>query len=160
MAPFIPGLVHTPVTPFSRDSRIDFDLFGKLIEFHLRNGAETLAVPMHAGESVSLTDEEQRALFKFTVKQVNKRIPIIAHVSDSGTGIAAARARHAEEAGAAAIIATTPYYWTPPPAMILEHFAQIGSAVNIPFFIYYTPGEMGGTKLSTELVLKLGGGEV
>jgi len=155
MAFFIPGLVHTPVTPFSRDNRIDFDLFGKLIEFHLRNGAETLAVPMHAGESVSLSDEEQRALLKFTVKHVNKRVPVIAHVSDSGTGIAAARARHAEEAGAAAIIATTPYYWTPPPAMILEHFAQIGSSVKIPFFVYYSPEEMRGTKVSTDLVLKL-----
>ena len=155
MAPFNPGLVHTPVTPFSRDNRIDFDLLEKLIEFHLRNGAETLAVPMHAGESVSLSDEEQRALLKLTVKQVNKRVPVIAHVSDSGTGIAAARARHAEEAGAAAVIATTPYYWTPPPAMVLEHFAQIGSSVKIPFFVYYSPEEMRGTKLGTDVVLKL-----
>ncbi len=155
MLPFTPGLVHTPVTPFSRDNRIDLDVFEKLIEFHLRHGAETLAISMHAGESVSLTDQEQRTLLNFTIKQVRGRIPVIAHVSDSGTGIAAERARHAETAGAAAVIATTPYYWTPPPAMILEHFAQIGSAVSIPFFIYYTPGEMGGTKLSTELVLKL-----
>jgi 4-hydroxy-tetrahydrodipicolinate synthase len=155
MAIFIPGLVHTPVTPFSADKRIDFDLFGKLIEFHLRNGAEALAVPMHAGESVSLSDEEQRALLKFAIKQVNQRVPVIAHVSDSGTGIAAARARHAEEAGAAAIVATTPYYWTPPAPMILEHLAQIGSSVKIPFFLYYSPEEMGGTKLSIDLLLKL-----
>ena len=152
---FTPGLVHTPVTPFSRDHRIDFDVFEKLIEFHLRHGAEALAISMHAGESVSLTDQEQRTLIRLTIKQVHGRAPVIAHVSDSGTAIAAARARYAETTGAAAVIATTPYYWTPPPAMILEHFAQIGSAVDIPFFIYYTPNEMGGTKLSTELVMKL-----
>jgi 4-hydroxy-tetrahydrodipicolinate synthase len=155
MSIFTPGLVHTPVTPFTRDNRIDFDLFGKLIEFHLRNGAESLAIPMHAGESVSLTDEEQRTLLEFTIRQVQGRVPVIAHASDSGTGIAAARARHAETVGAAAIVATTPYYWTPPPAMIIEHFTQIGSAVRLPFFVYYTPDEMGGPKLSTELVLKL-----
>ena len=34
MANFEPGLVHTPVTPFARDNRIDFDVYGKLIEFH------------------------------------------------------------------------------------------------------------------------------
>ncbi len=152
---FTPGLVHTPVTPFSQDHRIDFDVFEKLIEFHLRHGAETLAISMHAGESVSLTDQEQRTLLSLTIKQVHGRVPVIAHVSDSGTAIAAARARYAETTGAAAVIATTPYYWTPPPAMILEHFVQIGSAVNIPFYIYYTPNEMGGTKLSTELVIKL-----
>jgi 4-hydroxy-tetrahydrodipicolinate synthase len=154
MSIFTPGLVHTPVTPFTRDNRIDFDLFGKLIEFHLRNGAESLAIPMHAGESVSLTDEEQRTLLEFTIRQVKGRVPVIAHASDSGTGIAVARASHAEAVGAAAIVATTPYYWTPPPAMIIEHFAQIGSAVRLPFFVYYAPDEMGGT-LSTELVLKL-----
>ncbi len=152
---FVPGLVHTPVTPFSRDHRIDFGLYEKLIEFHLENGAEALAVAMHAGESVSLSDEEQRALLKATVQQVGRRAAVIAHVSDSGTAIAAARARHAEEAGAAAVIATTPYYWTPPPAMVLEHFAQIGASVKIPFFIYYSPREMGVANVSTDLVLKL-----
>ncbi len=155
MAMFTPGLVHTPVTPFTTDNRIDFGLFEKLIEFHLRHGAESLAIPMHAGESVSLSDEEQRTLMTFTVEHVRGRVPVIAHTSDSGTAIAAARARHAEASGASAIIATTPYYWTPPPAMIVEHFAQIGSAVRIPFFVFYAPDEMGGTKLTTEIVLKL-----
>jgi len=65
------------------------------------------------------------------------------------------RARHAEQAGAAAIVATPPYYWTPPPAMLLEHFAMIGSAVRIPFFVYNAPDEMGGVKMTTDLALKL-----
>ena len=106
MSSFQPGLVHTPVTPFTREARIDYDGYGKLIEFHLRQGAESLALPMHAGESVSLTDEERRTLLEFAIRQVKGRVPVIAHVSDSGTAIAAARARHAEQAGAAAIVAT------------------------------------------------------
>ena len=48
MPPSSPGLVHTPVTPFSSDRRIDFDLYAKSIEFHVRHGADALAVPMHA----------------------------------------------------------------------------------------------------------------
>lgn len=155
MPTFTPGLVHTPVTPFTRELKIDFSLFEKVVDFHLRNGAQALAVQMHAGESVSLSDAEQRSVLDFALKQVKGRVPIIAHTSDSGTTIAADRARYAEKAGAAAIVATTPYYWTPPPAMLLEHFAQIGSAVKIPFYVFYTPKEIGGNKLSTDLVLKL-----
>ena len=155
MSVFEPGLVHTPVTPFTRDNRIDYDTFGKLIEFHIRSGADSLALPMHIGESVSLTDEEQRALLAFAIKQVNGRKPILAHASDAGSAIAADRARHAQELGAAAIVATTPYYWTPPPHMIIEHFAAIGSAVSIPFFVYNSPEEMPGTKITAELCLKL-----
>jgi 4-hydroxy-tetrahydrodipicolinate synthase len=155
MTPFQPGLVHAPVTPFNRDYSIDFDTVSKLIEFHLGHGAEALALPMHAGESVSLSDSEQRKLLEFTIAKVNARVPVIAHVSDSGTGIAVARARHAQDVGAAAIVATTPYYWTPPQPMVIEHFAQIGSAVRVPFLVLYTPEEMAGTKITTELVLKL-----
>jgi dihydrodipicolinate synthase/N-acetylneuraminate lyase len=155
MSVFETGLVHTPVTPFTRDNRIDYDTFAKLIEFHLRSGADSLALPMHIGESVSLTDEEQRALLAFAIKQVNGRKPVIAHASDAGSAIAADRARHAQGLGAAAIVATTPYYWTPPPHMIIEHFAAIGSAVSIPFFVYNSPEEMPGTKVTAELCLKL-----
>jgi 4-hydroxy-tetrahydrodipicolinate synthase len=152
---FSPGLVHAPVTPFTRAGSVDFDLYRKLIEFHLRNGADALALPMHAGESVSLTEAERRALVEFAVTQVRGRVPVVAHVSHAGTGIAAALARHAEEAGAAAIVATTPYYWTPPPAMVLEHFVQIGAAVTIPLLVHNAPDEMAGTRISAELALKL-----
>ena len=155
MPSFTPGLTHTPITPFTSGLKIDFGLFEKVIEFHLRHGAQALALPMHTGESVSLSDAEQHELVAFAIKQVKGRVPVIAHVSDAGTGIAAARARHAQDAGAAAVVATTPYYWTPPPAMVLEHFAQIGAAVSIPFFVFYTPGELGATKIETDLVLKL-----
>jgi 4-hydroxy-tetrahydrodipicolinate synthase len=150
-----PGLVHTPVTPFTRAGTIDFDRYARLIEFHLANGADGLALPMHAGESVSLPDGERRALLAFAIESVNGRKPVIAHVSETGTGIAVALARDAEAAGATALIATTPYYWTPPAAMVLEHFSQIGAAVEIPFFLYNAPEEMQGTKVNAELCLKL-----
>ena len=143
------------MTPFTRERAIDFDRYAKVIEFHLANGAEGLALPMHAGESVSLSDGERRTLVEFAIKHVNGRKPIIAHVSETGTAIAAALARHAEEQGATAIIATTPYYWTPPAAMVLEHFIQVGLAVKIPFFLYNAPEEMQGAKVNAELCLKL-----
>ncbi len=153
--PFEPGLVHTPLTPFSDDRQIDFEQYGWMIEFHLRYGAQALAVPMHVGKSVSLTDDERRALIKFAVDCAGRRAPVIAHVSDAGTGIAAALARAAQDAGAAAIIATTPYYWTPPPAMILEHFVQIGAAVDIPFFVFNAADDMAGSKINAVLAVKL-----
>lgn len=155
MTTFQPGLVHTPVTPFTSDESIDFETYGKLIEFHVRNGADTLALPMHGGESVSLIDDERQRLLEFALQKVKGRVPVIAHVSQSGTGVAASLARRAQQAGAAAIVATTPYYWTPPPAMLLEHFTQIGVAVSIPFYVYNSPEEMGGVKITTDLALKL-----
>src|SRR6516165_9619827 len=145
-----PGLVHTPATPFSHEGAIDFELYGRLIDFHIENGAQSLALPMHAGESVSLRDDERRRLVEFAIAHVKGRRPVIAHVSEAGTGMAAALARHAREAGAAAVVVTTPYYWTPPPAMAIEHFAQIGAAAEIPLFIYNAPDEMQGSRVTVD----------
>jgi 4-hydroxy-tetrahydrodipicolinate synthase len=138
---------------FGRDRRIDFDLFARLIDFHQRHGADALAVPMHAAESVSLPEGEKHAVVEFAVKHA--KVPIVAHVSEAGSALAAALARHAEGAGAAAIVATTPYYWTPPPAMVLEHFALIGGAVKIPFFVHNAPDDMAGSRVTADLMVKL-----
>jgi 4-hydroxy-tetrahydrodipicolinate synthase len=147
------GLVHTPVMPFTSERRVDLDLFGRLIDFHERQGAQALAIPMHAAESVSLTEAEKHAVVEFAVKHA--KVPVIAHVSEAGSALAAGLARHAEQAGAAAIVATTPYYWTPPPAMVLEHFAIIGGAVKLPLFVHNAPDDMAGSRVSAELMVKL-----
>ncbi|HUI94368.1 MAG TPA: dihydrodipicolinate synthase family protein [Xanthobacteraceae bacterium] len=147
------GLVHTPVMPFGPDRKIDFELFGKLIDFHQREGADALALPMHAAESVSLPEAEKHAVVAFAVEHAE--VPVIAHVSEAGSALAAALARQAESAGAAAIVATTPYYWTPPPAMVLEHFAIISGAVKIPLFVHNAPDDMAGQKVTAELMIKL-----
>jgi len=153
MKAFKPGLVHVPVTPFKTDQSIDYDLYAKVLEFHLRNGADTLALPMQQGEDVSLTDTELRKMLEFAIKHVNGRVPVIAHVSDPGTAIAVERARHAEQAGAAAIASHPPYFWHPKPEMAAEHLVQIGSATRLPFFICTPLVEDAGTHLTAEVVL-------
>ena len=152
---FRPGLVHTPVTPFKRDQSVDYDVYAKVIEFHLGNGAEALALPMPEGEDMSLKDGELRQVLEFALKQVKGRVPVIAHVSDAGTSIAVDRALHAEKAGAAAIVSHPPYFWHPKPAMVVEHLVRIGTAVKLPFFVFNPPIESVGTSLSSDMVLQL-----
>lgn len=155
MPTFKPGLVHTPVTPFKQDNSIDFDTYAKVLEFHIRNGADVLALPMPEGEDMSLTDPELRKVLEFAIAHVKGRVPIIAHVSDAGTSIAIERAVRAEAAGAAAIVSQPPYFWHPKPAMVVEHLVRIGKAVKLPFFIFNPPVESVGTTLSTEIVLEI-----
>jgi len=152
---FAPGLVHTPLTPFAADGAIDFERHGQLIEFHLRHGADSIAVPMHAGESVSLPTALRHRVLEFVLDKVAGRVPVIAHVSESGTAMAADLARHAQAAGAQAIVANVPYYWTPPQSMLVEHFAQIAAAVQLPMFVHNFPDEMGGVKFNAASAIEL-----
>lgn len=148
------GLVHAPLTPFT-NGRIDYATYGKVLDFHIAQGAEALALPMHAGESVSLTAIERQELLAFAMRHVAGRVPIVAHVSEAGTAIAASLAAHAKTAGAAALIASVPYYWTPPQHMLVEHFLAIGTAGALPFFVLNTPSEMADVEVASKSVVDL-----
>jgi 4-hydroxy-tetrahydrodipicolinate synthase len=148
------GLVHAPLTPFI-DGRIDYATYGKLLDFHIRHEAEALALPMHAGESVSLSAGERQELLEFAVHHVGGRAPVIAHVSEAGTAIAASLAAHATQSGASALIATVPYYWTPPQPMLVEHFVAIGEAGELPFFVLNAPADMAGVEFVSKSVVDL-----
>lgn len=154
MTAFKLGLVHAPVTPFA-NGRVDLAGYGSVLDFHLQHGAEALALPMHAGESVSLTVAEREALLQFALSHVRSRIPVIANVSEAGTGIAASLARHAAKAGAAAVIASVPYYWTPPQHMLVEHFLAIAEAARLPLFVLNAPAEMNEVEFASKSVVDL-----
>lgn len=154
MSDFKFGLVHAPLTPFA-DGRIDYDSYGKAIDFHLRNGAEGLALPMHAGESVSLTVEERKELAAFAISHVGGRVPVVINVSEAGTAIAASLAAYARESGAAALICSVPYYWTPPQSMLVEHFAAIGQAGGLPFFVLNAPAEFSDVEFASKSAVEL-----
>lgn len=126
-----------------------------MIEFHLKNGAEALAVPMPEGEDMSLRDSELREIISFAIKQVKGRVPVIAHISDAGTAIAVERVKFAEKAGAAAIVSHPPYFWHPKASMIVEHLARIAAATPLPFFVCNPPVESVGATLSTDIVMQL-----
>ena len=148
------GLVHAPLTPFA-NGRIDYATYGRLLDFHIAHGAEALALPMHAGESVSLTVVEREELLGFAIRHVAGRVPVIAHVSEAGTAIAASLAAHAKATGAAALIASVPYYWTPPQHMLVEHFTAIGTAGGLPFFVLNTPSEMADVEFASKSLVDL-----
>ena len=154
MADFKFGLVHAPMTPFS-GGNVDYECYGKLLDFHLRNGAEGLAVPMHTGESVSLTLEERKTLIEFAMSHVGSRVPLIVNVSEAGTAIAMGLAEHAKQCGVSAIISAVPYYWTPPQPMLVEHFAAIGKAAALPFFVLNSPSEMSNVEVTGNSVVDL-----
>ncbi len=149
------GFIHTPLTPFTTAGAIDRALIERLVDFHIAQGASAICAPTHIGESPSLTEDERRDLMRVVLSAAHGRVPVIAHVSRSGTMLTAESARDAQEAGAAAIMVSPPYYWTPPAHMLLEHFGQVAKAVDIPVLVYNAPGEMAKVTLSADLMLKL-----
>ena len=65
------------ITPFN-ESGVDWEAFGRLIDFQLAEGINALVPAGTTGEGTTLTAEEHEAVISFTVKRVNGRVPVIA----------------------------------------------------------------------------------
>jgi 4-hydroxy-tetrahydrodipicolinate synthase len=65
------------VTPF-KNGAIDEKALGDLIEFHIKNGTDVIVPCGTTGESATLSHEEHHRVVEFTVKTVNKRVPVVA----------------------------------------------------------------------------------
>lgn len=128
------------VTPFSETGTIDYKRAKKLIEHLIANGTDALIVNGTTGESPTVTAQEKRALLSFTVKQVNKRIPVIAGTGTNSTAESVLLTQQAEKLGADGIMLVTPYYNKPDQRGMYAHFAHIAAETKLPVLLYNIPG--------------------
>jgi len=150
------GLVHSPVTPFDTSGDIDFDLYGKVLDFHAAHQPGAVAILMDAGERFSLRDEERKTLVQYAVDRIGRKTPVIVDVTHVGSGISASFAAHAQEVGARGVLLSTPYFQRPPKHMILEHFRQIASATDLAVLLHSSPRtHKGEVRITQDMVATL-----
>jgi len=139
------GVIVPMVTPFKRTSEQELDLTAlkKHTEFLVENGVDGLMPLGTTGEFALLNRDERREVVRTVVETANGKIPVIAGVSESGTGIAIALAKDAEEERADQIIATGPYYYRTNDEGLYLHYQAILDAVDLPMMIYNIPTWVG-----------------
>lgn len=136
------GSATALATPFDENG-IDYISLTKMIEFQLANGTDALVVCGTTGEASTLSDEEKRALIEFTVKQVRKRIPVIAGTGGNDTKKACALSEFAAGCGADALLAVTPYYNKCTQKGLIDYYNAIADASGLPFIAYSVPARTG-----------------
>ncbi len=95
------------------------------------------------GEASTLTHEEHLDCIRFCVKQVDKRIPVIAGTGSNCTQTAVYLSQEAEKAGVDGLLLVTPYYNKATQNGLYEHFKMIAESVKIPIILYNVPGRTG-----------------
>ena len=154
MATIPGGVIGAPVTPFTPDDEVDLPRLAELCDQMVADGMHGVALPLHTGESVSLSVEERRAVVECAAEAIAGRVPMLVHVSMPGTREAVALAEHAEAAGASAVIAVTPYHWRPSPQGLEQHYRALASAVSIGVMAYNFPSRL-GVSLAPETLERL-----
>jgi 4-hydroxy-tetrahydrodipicolinate synthase len=148
------GSIVAIVTPFKANSEIDFEAYGRLIDWHLDQGTDGIVPCGCTGEAATLSHDEQQHCIRFAVERVAGRVPVIAGTGSNSTREAVSLTRFAKEAGADAALLITPYYNKPTPAGQIAHYKAVAEAVDIPIVLYNVPSRT-GTNMLPETVAEL-----
>ncbi len=141
------------ITPFTEDG-VNFEEFGKLIEFQIENGADAIIVCGTTGESSTMTLEERKETIKFAVEKANKRVPIIAGTGGNCTANVIEMTKFAESIGVDAALVVTPYYNKTTQAGLIEHYKVVAGATKLPIILYSVSSRT-GVNINPETCLEL-----
>ena len=136
------GAATALITPFS-EKGIDWDAFGRLIDFQLAKGIDALVVAGTTGEGSTVTDCEHEDLTAFCVKRAAGKVPVIVGTGSNNTAHAIERTKTACRAGADAVLLVTPYYNKTTQRGLIASFSAIADASSVPCILYNVPSRTG-----------------
>jgi len=151
------GIVVPMVTPFKSniEQEVDENKLRNLVNFLIDSGVHSLMPCGGTGESVSLSQEENRKIIEITVDEVNGRVPVIGGAKSPGTRNSVNLAKDAKNAGADIALIIGPYYNKPiTKDGYYEHFKTVAEEADIPILVYNLP-RMHGEDIPIDVISRL-----
>jgi 4-hydroxy-tetrahydrodipicolinate synthase len=135
------GTLTAIVTPFTADSSaVDYDSFGKLLEFQIASGVSGIVVCGSTGEAATLNDDEYRKVVSFCREATRQKVLCIAGVGTNSTLRACEMATLLDGIGVDGILLVAPPYNKPSQEGIAEHFRRVKKSTRLPLIAYNIPG--------------------
>lgn len=147
----IKGSIVALITPFHEDGSVNFEKLGELLEWHVASKTDGILILGTTGESSTMTHEEDDAVVEYTLKVINKRLPVIVGAGSNCTHTAVEKSIKYEKMGADYLLIISPYYNKANDQGMIAHFTAVADAVNIPIIMYNIPGRT-GVAISEEAV--------
>ena len=133
------GSLVALVTPLTQSGGIDYKSLERLIDWHIDQGTDGIVSVGTTGESATLNVNEHIEVIEFTVKHVNKRVPVIAGTGANSTQEAIDLSEESRLKGADFVLLVTPYYNKPNQKGLIAHYEQIANSVEINQILYNVP---------------------
>ena len=151
--PIFKGIATALVTPTTPQG-IDYDRFGKLIDWQIEKGINALVICGTSGEASTLSDPEHRAAIEFACERVNHRVPVIAGTGSNETDYAVELTKSACASGADGVLVVTPYYNKTTQNGLVKMYETIADASTVPVILYNVPSRT-GININPETYVKL-----
>ena len=139
MTPIV-GSIVALVTPLHEDGSVDYEALRRLIDWHIAEGTDCIALVGTTGESPTVSVEEHCEIIRVSVEHARGRVPIMAGAGANATSEAIELTRFAKEVGADCSLQVVPYYNKPSQEGIYRHFRAVAEAVDLPVVLYNVPG--------------------
>src|SRR6476660_2286173 len=133
------GVFPAVTTKFTRDDRLDLDLFGVNIDAQVDAGVEGIVLGGTLGEASTLTVDEKEQLVRFTVDRVQGHIPVVINIAEGSTREAVQQAALAEAWGAKGLMILPPMRYKSDHRETVEYFATVAKSTSLPIMIYNNP---------------------
>lgn len=143
MNPLFVGSGVAIITPFDKEGQIDFEGFGKLIDFQIANGTDAIIVCGTTGEGSTLSVNERLKLFSFAKDKIGGRVPLLGGTGSNSTFFTLDLAKEAEKCGIDAHLMVTPYYNKTSQAGLIRHYTFLADNLTKPILIYNVPSRTG-----------------
>ncbi len=137
------GAATAIITPMNKQGEVDYEAFGRLIDWQLEQGIDAIVATGTTGEASTLTDEEHKEVLRFAVERVAGRVPVIAGTGSNDTAYAIELTKFACEIGADAMLVCTPYYNKATQGGLIQSFTAIADVSTKPVILYNVPSRTG-----------------
>ena len=136
----ITGSIVALATPMHDSGDVDWENLDRLVEFHIKEGTDSIVAVGTTGESATLNTKEHIEVMDRIIKTVAGRVPVIAGTGANSTSEAIELTQEAKQLGADACLLVTPYYNKPTQKGLFLHHEAIAKAVDIGQILYNVPG--------------------
>jgi len=133
------GSIPPLVTPF-RNGAVDYEGYGRLVEFEIENGSHGILVNGTTAEPSTLSVQERNRLVDIAVEVAGGRLPVVAATGSQSLPETRELTEHAARAGADALLIITPYYIRPPQRGLVAYFLELAKVTDLPWMVYHIPG--------------------
>lgn len=140
--PIFRGVATALITPLT-EAGVDYPALGRVIDWQIEQGVSALVIAGTTGESSTLSDEEHRAVLRYSAERIAGRVPMIAGTGSNDTAYAISLTRFACDAGADAVLLVTPYYNKATQNGLVQMFRAIADASAKPVILYNVPSRTG-----------------
>ena len=140
--PIFKGVATALITPLDENG-VNYEQFGKLIDWQIEQGINALVIAGTTGEGSTLSDAEHKEVLEFAIKRIAGRVPAIAGTGSNDTAYAISLTKYACGIGYDGMLLVTPYYNKTTQRGLVEMFKAIADESTKPCILYNVPSRTG-----------------